>query len=204
MNESLTTMAFGIDINMTVMNFQCNRGLTLIELIVVLAFVAVIMSMGVSSMVSVTLNSQATETMNDLISSLRTARSEAVTRFQDNVVICGSSDGSSCNSLNWSNGWLVFVDGDGDGDRDSDETILRIYDAPAERIGIFTRDLTNDHLVFDSEGMLVRESAFEVCDDRGPAHARAVVINASGQTRIAVDEDNDGTVDTHLGKVKCI
>lgn len=179
------------------------KGLTLIELLVVMALVAIVMAMGVSSMASVAVDSQAAESINTLISSLRTARSEAILSYEDPVIVCPSDDGASCNSTDWSDGWLVFVDENGNGANDGNDRLIRVEDAQSDVVTVRGLDTPNNRLIFDSEGMLVRTSAFVVCDNRGDTQARAVVINVSGQTRIATDDSGDGIVDTHLGSVNC-
>jgi hypothetical protein len=103
----------------------------------------------------------------------------------------------------------VFVDEPGGTNQqvDGTERILRVVRFASEnttdpRFDIYTLDVTSNRLVFDSEGMTENggSATFMVCDERGVDKAKAVVVNASGQTRLAVDDDGDGgPVDMHDG-----
>lgn len=154
-------------------------------------------------MARVAVDGQATESINTLVSSLRMARSEAIVSYQDPVVVCPSADGEACNSTNWSDGWIVFVDDNRNGVNDGNDRLVRVAVDLPDRLQIRAVGLNNNRLIFDSEGMLNAAGAFTICDDRGDAAARAVIINASGQTRLGTDDNADGIVNTHLGNVAC-
>ncbi|MBV8270739.1 MAG: GspH/FimT family pseudopilin, partial [Cupriavidus sp.] len=96
-------------------------GLTLIEMMVVLAMVATLVTISFPSFVSFIQGNRVLSEVNSMVSSLQLARSEAIKRGEP-VSVCPSSDGASCLGANvWSGGWLVFVDRDADG----------VVDAPA-------------------------------------------------------------------------
>lgn len=200
-------------LNMMVSRIYLNRaaynsGVTMIELIVVVAMLAILATMAAPSMTRVALDGQATESINTLIASLRSARSEAVVGYKSRVIVCISSNGRTCTGgADWSNGWIVFVDKNSNNTMDGQDTLVRVASAQADALTIRAARGDNNasiaRLEFDTEGMLPDISTFTICDKRGSEFARALVINASGQTRIATDDDDNGIVDTHMGNARC-
>jgi type IV fimbrial biogenesis protein FimT len=89
---------------------QSSRGFTLIELMVVLAIIAIAAAVAVPSYNSSVEAGRKTSAVNNLVGALQFARSEAITRRSDNVKVCASAGGSSCSGTNWSAGGVV-VDG---------------------------------------------------------------------------------------------
>lgn len=101
------------------------RGLTLIELLVTLAVLAIVAAAAMPAFDSVTMSNRLTTYGNEFIAAAQAARSEAIKR-NANVVMCASSDGSSClTSGGWQVGWVVFHDPDNDGVLDSGETVIQ-------------------------------------------------------------------------------
>jgi type IV fimbrial biogenesis protein FimT len=86
------------------------RGFTIIELLVVAAVVAILMSVAVPSFRSSRLNSQLRASANDLVASAYLARGEAIKRASV-VNMCVSADGATCGSGNWQQGWIVLSGG---------------------------------------------------------------------------------------------
>jgi len=85
-------------------------GFTLIELMVTMAMAAILLTVGVPSFQSMIRNNRAATHMNEMISALNLARSEAAKRG-GRVSLCPSTDQATCTGgTNWNNGWIVFVD----------------------------------------------------------------------------------------------
>jgi type IV fimbrial biogenesis protein FimT len=102
-----------------------NRGITLIELTVVLAVVAIFVGIALpvyrSTVASTNINGAAEE----LKATLEWARSEAISKAR-NVTICRTTTGTACNAgTEWRTGWLVWRDDDEDSTMDNGE-ILKI------------------------------------------------------------------------------
>lgn len=86
------------------------RGFTLIEMIVTLAVLAIAVAIAIPSFTTQIRNNQSRALGEEFGAALSFARSEAVKRGQL-VSIC-ASDAAQTNCANdWTNGWLVFVDG---------------------------------------------------------------------------------------------
>jgi type IV fimbrial biogenesis protein FimT len=85
------------------------RGLTLVELIVALAVVAIVTALGVPSMKGVMEDYRSRSTMSDLVADLNLARVEAIKRNR-RMVLCprDAATLNPCDSVNgWNNGWVV-------------------------------------------------------------------------------------------------
>jgi type IV fimbrial biogenesis protein FimT len=86
-------------------------GVSLIELMVVVAVAAILMGIGMSSYQNITVSYRMSGEINGLLGDMQYARSEAIKQGQ-NVVICVSTSGVDCSAgnTNWNLGWIVFVD----------------------------------------------------------------------------------------------
>ena len=108
-----------------------HKGFTLIELVMSIAIVAILLTVGIPSFQALITNNRITTQTNDFVSDLAHARAEAVRR-NSLVTICQSNTGTSCvASSSWGDGWIVFTDPDGDGTlvTANGETILRVRGA---------------------------------------------------------------------------
>lgn len=171
---------------------------TLLELIIVVALISMLSVMVAGSWRSTTLNSQSTKIVNALMSSLVTAHSHATSFYESAILLCPSSNGISCDTTDWSAGWIAVLDENGDNVAAATETLLVSVEGVIQGFTITALGF-GDRLVFDSDGVPASVGTFVICDRRGPQQGKAIVINGSGQTRLAKDEDGDGIVNTHLG-----
>lgn len=99
------------------------RGFTLSETLGVLAVVGIGLSLAVPGLQSLIGNNQQATGVNQLVSTLHLARSEAVTRNAV-VSVCPSTDSEHCGGEHWEQGWIAFLDHDGDGTRGADEVLI--------------------------------------------------------------------------------
>ena len=167
------------------------KGLTLIELMITLAIAGILIATAAPSMGEFVQNNRAITQVNELQTSLSTARSEAITR-NNNVTVCRSSNGSSCTGT-WQDGWIVFVDNDFDGTVDEVDEVLRVNDAIT---GGNTLSFTQTRIIYASSGIARAGSSgvFMLCDARGTDEALGVVVGLSGRPRIADSDDFEGLV----------
>jgi len=92
-----------------------NKGFTLLELMIVLAIVALLAIITVPSFNDSIKRATLDAVRNTLSESLNLARNEALTR-KVQTVVCARDIGQGCNSNgDWSQGWVVFADIDADG-----------------------------------------------------------------------------------------
>ena len=101
-----------------------SAGFTLIELVMVVALVAILYSLAAPSLSGMANSMRLTTAANSLFSSLLLARSEAIKR-NSRAVVCKSATGDTCNtSGGWEQGWIVFHDANNNASLDADEVIL--------------------------------------------------------------------------------
>lgn len=169
---------------------RAHRGVTLIELLVALAIVAILGAIAAPTFRDLALNSARTATVNDFFHALFLARSEAIKRGQI-VSLCPSADGQSCAKQQgaWTQGWIVFVNKDRDEPvvRDEDEPLLAVY-RPRENISIESNRASYS---FRPHVQAVVNGTIVFCDPRGSAHARAIIISHTGRPRVA-QRDSSG------------
>lgn len=110
------------------MRIYGGRGFTLIELIVVLAVVATLVTVGIPSYQNLIQDNRLTINSNMLVISLALARTESIKRGVP-VTLCASTSGSNCTDSNWENGWIVFTDNGAAGQVDADDIVLRVQSA---------------------------------------------------------------------------
>lgn len=84
------------------------RGFTLIEVMLVVAIVAVLATIAVPSFVSVINNTRMSGEINSVVRALNFARSEATKRGQL-VSVCPSSGTSCASASDWTSGWQVLL-----------------------------------------------------------------------------------------------
>ncbi|EMP53924.1 type-4 fimbrial pilin related signal peptide protein [Marinobacter santoriniensis NKSG1] len=173
-------------------------GFTMIELIITIVILAIVASYAVPSFQQTVLNNRLTAQINEVSSLIAYARSEASKLDSGVITVCSSTDSASCSgNAAWETGWIVFRDMDGDRTVDAgDDQILKVGGALSGGNTFRIVDLTSDsggYVQFASNGFPIPSATgnaagtFVVCDDRGASEARAVVVNISGQTRLARD-----------------
>ncbi len=105
-------------------------GFTLIELIASLAIVTLIAGIGGPGINRLLHRHRASAALNALTSDLALARMAAISRGKA-VTACPSRNAMACmDDGDWSEGWLVFVDGNNDRRLDAGEQILGTRQAP--------------------------------------------------------------------------
>ncbi len=103
---------------------RIQRGLTMIELMVSLAILGILISIGMPSMVGLLQTQRLSSAANELTGAVQTARTEAVRR-NGRVVLCRSANGTTCATGSSWPGWIIFSDTNGDGVLSAGEELLK-------------------------------------------------------------------------------
>ncbi len=163
-------------------------GFTLIELFVTIAIAGIVLSIAVPSFQNTIRNARLTANINQVVTALNLARSEAIKRNLPVSVRRSSTE--------WESGWTVFVDIDGDGINDAgDDTLLRVFDALPNNYTLRTTNF--NRITYQPSGMSGNGS-FVLCDSNDgnttpeANTSRLVIINTAGRIRMGADSDNNG------------
>lgn len=159
-----------------------NKGFTLIELLVTLSVASILLSLAVPSYRVFVQDSQLLTQSNNFSTALMLAKSEAVKRSTP-ATICPSTTGTGCTGgTNYSNGWLVFADSNGDGAVDAGEQILQVG-APLTGGNTLNAGVRN-RVTFSATGYTLGfADTFSLCDNRGAAMSRRIILNNQGRLR---------------------
>jgi len=148
-------------------------GFTLVELLVTVCLIAVLLTLAVPSLVSLSLNQVVRGAASDLQTSLFFTRSEAITRAADvNMTPLGND---------WKNGWTVAL---------ADGTVLRTETALDSELD----SMAGDTITYQSDGhvpppapaqMIVRVSG------NAQVTTRCVRLDVSGRPSLVIDTDRN-------------
>jgi len=133
---------------------EWQRGFSLIELLVTLAVVAILLTVGVPASQAFIAKSRLTTASNQFTLSLLLARSEAAKRGKDVLMI-------SANGKDWSGGWRVGVDVNGDGDlSDASDEVVRV--AAALRGGVSLKSSQAEKFAISPSGWVTPSATMSV------------------------------------------
>lgn len=167
------------------------KGFTLIELMTTLGIVTILAAVAIPNLQSFTMNSRQTGGINDIVMGMRAARNTAITT-NSRVTMCASKSGTNCEATEWNQGWIVFVDTDADQTVDAGESIIR-SGGSNETLTIKSGQFGN-FLVYRPNGRVMNANVaqnsgtFSICDDRGTAYAKSIMLDLSGRAR-AIDKN---------------
>ena len=166
------------------------RGFTLVELLVVLAVGAILLTIAIPGYAFFMNASRLTALTNDLVTVLHLARSEAVKRGT-RVTVCKTSNAMAttpaCDTTaSWQQGWLVFVDGGTRGVIDSGDTLLRVQDRVSAEAAISASNYSS-FVSYLPSGVSqgpngLANGALRVCV---AGNRRDIIINSTGRPRLS-------------------
>ncbi len=162
------------------MKTNTQQAFTLLELMVTLSIVAIVMAIAVPNMSQFVKNDRLTSYSNTLLSDLMLARSKAVQRNQP-VIVCASSDQTTCTGGDFKDGWIVGVDTNRDGAIGNADELIRVQNKIKGDITYVDGGLNT--IIFDSRGFApTTNGQISVCDSRGNAYAKSIAISPTGRT----------------------
>lgn len=165
------------------------KGLTLLEMLVAVAVLAIILTTVAPSIQSILIKNRITSDLNNLSAVAQRARFTAVDE-QASVVFCPTENYTACTS-SWKKAKMVFVDANGNGSRDSSETLIVASDPLNSANAIY--GITGS-LVFDEQGGIDKAATITLCPkDNDTDYASALLLSLYGRISVAVDSNGDGT-----------
>jgi len=196
-----------------------SAGFTLLEIMIVIALLAVLIGLAAPSFGDFIRNSRLTGKANDMLAGLNLARTEAIKRHAP-VTLCASDDALAetpeCDADADFGEWIVFVDDDGNtaaasGDEGngafepgSGETLLMRSSETITSIATFPAAAVEGYVQYGLDGFQRRDGGAAptdltilMCDDRGNkavsgpdiSAARAVFVSRTGRAEVSRSVD---------------
>lgn len=174
---------------------QDQNGLTVVELLIILAAIAVVIMISVPGSTVVLEHYRLKAASSKLVDSLSIAKQEATMR-NSTVKVCPSSNGRFCRADgNWNHGWLVFSDGNGDGTVQEIE-FIEAFDAPSQKVRVISTGAVENIASFTLAGLKpadeAQEGAFHVCHEGLVSRSKVVSIDAEGWVQVSRTESGSG------------
>jgi len=155
-------------------------GFTLIEALIALAVVALLVGVAVPAWSSASESAHAGAAQAALFESLVGAIDHAALTGTE-VVLCPGNASGCRDSVDWSHGWVAWVDLDGDRALDAGETMLGTHSALGGAVHLRSTS-GRRRIVFQPNGGNAGSNVtFTLCDGRGAAKARALVLANDGR-----------------------
>lgn len=158
------------------------RGFTLLEMIVSVAVVLVMLSIGMPALGHLLDRHQEQATTNELLTQLGLARSWAISRGQP-VAICPSRIQGRCTpDIEWSSNWMIYVDPDGDRQPNQNSDILTEAAAPGHpRLRVLSSSGRSQMRYLPDGRAAGSNATFKIC--RQQAIATEVIVSPTGRAR---------------------
>jgi type IV fimbrial biogenesis protein FimT len=171
-----------------------SRGFTLIELMITLAILAIVITVGIPSLSDFVAAQRVRTIASDIMADMAYARAEAIKESRVAIM-------APINAADWKDGWRICVDLDGGGDCDVPGEVRKTATPISGRTKVCATP--NEPIVFRPDGRVTRVTApsatdgIRVSDDLGDAVAtndkvRLVYLGISG--RPSVEAQDGGTV----------
>jgi type IV fimbrial biogenesis protein FimT len=157
---------------------QACAGITLVEIGVTLAVVAMLGTASVVGFGPVIGRARAVGDASDLLNAIELTRAEAAKRGRRVTLLPAAGD--------WAGGWTLFVDLDGNRRVDAGEPVIAVH-APLARTTRIVTDTTPGYIAFAPTGMPQQYSGgflaatIQLCDS---GTSRAIVLAKTGRPRI--------------------
>jgi type IV fimbrial biogenesis protein FimT len=165
------------------MSKRDQTGFTALELIVTMAIMTVLLTMGVPAVENYSWNLRMKTAMDQLQTDLNRTRAHAISH-NSQTVICPATDGNHCSGQSvWHNGWIIFTDLNGDRQKQEAEPLQ--HHAGAVSMLSINSSRSRNYLRFFANGSAPGSNVTILfCDKRGATHAGTITVSNSGRIRM--------------------
>jgi type IV fimbrial biogenesis protein FimT len=183
---------------------------TLVELMIVVAILAVLAAIGAPNLRAFFINNRLATANNDFMAALSLARSESIRRGASVSVRRASTT-----AREWTEGWEIFVDANGNGVRDAGDELIRVGQPLARSLTLRASQVVEAFVPFTADGRVALSlddganplnprATFVLCYDgvlheSGQSRSRAVLLNSAGRARPGTDSNGDGRPENAIG-----
>lgn len=180
-----------------------SRGFTLPEILITIGMISIVLSLAVPSINSMIKDNQLVAHLNNVVTDIHYARSEAAKR-DVRVIMCRSNTTGapvpSCggSNFNWSDGYLIFADNGKYSNNvynNGTDILLRVVQPSQSNVKMRTNATWNNNLEFNSNGS-TNESGIAImsfCDSRGTEFGKQIKVNTNGIPKLFAGNINDCT-----------
>ena len=176
---------------------QTQSGFTFIEMLVVIAIVAITTAIALPSFNAIINNNAISVGVNELVGDLTYARNEAAKRGM-RVVLCRSANPGAANPTcggtanTWTTGWLVFAVSDNNRvvplyDTNQGDVLLATGQPVNSAIVIRSSSAANKNFEYNPDGTSNEggnTAYFAFCDNRGVDYGRVITILPVGRPKV--------------------
>ena len=173
------------------------KGFTLTETLVVVALIAITLSIGLPALSSFRERIQARQSATELHQLISYTRSQSILLAQ-RVTLCPLDNSNACSS-DWNGPLSVFTDLNNNRVMDADETLLKVMSAvqSSNELRAFnSKVISFDHLGFAG----FNNGTLSYCLNGATTSGSAYIISRNGRMRLAGDKNNDGLPELLNGK----
>lgn len=162
-------------------------GLTLVELLIILAVSTILLGIGVPSFAGMMREHRLTVFSNELHAAMLLTRSEAIRRGR-RVTLCTSEDGLQCSlGAGWEVGWIMFPDANANARRDAGEALILSRNVAFPGMVAPGNATLARYLSYVPSGSTravngaLQMGSIRICNGR---QERALIISATGRVRV--------------------
>ena len=165
------------------------HGFTLLESMIVIAIMAILVSVALPSLVDAQNSNRVDSVQRDLLSVMNQGRTQAVNEG-DRITLCGSSDGLHCDN-DWSS-WILFR---GPAPASSETAVEPLFVGSAGRVPMTASEASVTWQSTGEAGQILTLGLY--CDDLNLR--RSVELSVIGRAAGSIDVDKDGPHTLHIG-----
>ena len=173
------------------------EGLTLLEMLIVLALIGILLTAVVPSAVSILDKSRITAQLNRMSSLLQYTRYQAIEQNMP-VVLCATPDMINCDINNWHLPKMLFADSNFDQIRDPSEALIHASTHVPKSVRM---EGPRKLIRFYEDGTIGSPATILICpSNTNEKLNRALFISLQGRVRLSLDSNGDEVHERGNGK----